>query len=107
MSEITDKTLPPPPRPAYIEIVLGLLVSAAIFLLFTYRGNSSHAATEGTSLLRWIDWQWIPSNQDFSHGWFMLVGVLAFSDYRIQAPKSSGYGIVFNIDINWISYYFA
>jgi len=85
MSEITDKTLPPPPRPAYIEIVLGLLVSAAIFLLFTYRGNSSHAATEGTSLLRWIDWQWIPSNQDFSHGWFMLVGVLAFSDYRIQA----------------------
>jgi hypothetical protein len=35
----------------------------------------------------------------------MSFGVLHFAASRLV--KSSGYGIVFNFDINWISYYFA
>lgn len=70
------------PKPA--EIVFGLLIAFAVFSLFDLRGNSSHIDVAGRSLLSWIAHQWIPSNQDFGHGWFMMVGALLFSDWRLN-----------------------
>ncbi len=75
--------------PHWGEVVSILSVSAAIQIVFAMFGNGSHKAAEGPSLLRWIDHQWRPSNQDFSHGWFMLAGVLALSDWRLKKDSTS------------------
>lgn len=87
--------------------VLGL-----VYLLFSFRGNDSHAIQEGRSLLRWIAHQWTLPGGDFAHGWIMpLVSVAviyrqrhAIASATKQPSLAGGALLACSLALHWASY---
>lgn len=83
-----------------------------VYLLFTLRGNDSHAAVEGRSLLRWIMHQWTLTDGDFAHGWMMplvSIAVVYLKRHALQAATrrvslTGGLCLAASLALHWAAY---